>query len=237
MTIRDRFVLLHAAAGAVLLAGGLLGVDRAVAEYLHRTGYEGLWAFVAGTDFLDFVTGKEISKFLPGLSITACAALMLFWPRARTIGRCALFVGLTQLTATLVTGVSKNFFGRLRPFELLQSGDWAHAWFVGGSAFPSGHAGFYFGLFLPLAWLLPHWRWPLIMIPWFIAIARIDANHHFVSDVGASLMIVSLLTLLLTRLVRPEMSRDQALPAAAAAPGALPADAASDRSCADRRTR
>ena len=104
--------------------------------------------------------------------------------------------------ATLVTGVAKNLFGRLRPFQVLESGDWTHAWFVNGNSFPSGHAGYYFGLFLPLAWLFPRWRWPLLLAPWFIAIARINANDHFVSDVAASMLVVGLLTLLAARLTQ-----------------------------------
>jgi len=210
MRIQDRFVLLHAAVGVLMLAAGLLGLDRLIAESLHATGYENLRVFVAGTTLFDYATGKEISKFLPGLVITACAALLLLLPRARGLGRQALFVGLVQLLGTLTSGVSKNLFGRLRPFELLQGGDWAHAWWVAGNAFPSGHAAFYFGMFLPLAWLLPRWRWPLMVIPWFIAVARVDANHHFLSDVGASIALVAMLTVLLARVARPTPQTDQA---------------------------
>jgi membrane-associated phospholipid phosphatase len=202
MQIRDRFVLLHAAAGAVMLTAGLLGLDRVIAVWLHASGYEGLGVFVVGTSLLDLVSGKDISKFLPGLVLLAGALILLAMRATRTAGRSLLFVALVQLLATLVAGVSKNVFGRLRPFELLSGGDWAHAWWVGGSAFPSGHAGFYFGLFLPLAWLFPRWRWPLMLIPWFIAVARVDANHHYLSDVGASIVIVAFLTMLFARLAR-----------------------------------
>jgi membrane-associated phospholipid phosphatase len=58
-------------------------------------------------------------------------------------------------------------------------------------------------LFLPLAWLLPRWRWPLVVIPWFIAVARVDANHHFISDVGVSIAMAALLTLALARVALP----------------------------------
>ncbi len=207
VTPRDRFVLLHGVCGAVLTLAGLLGGDQALAVYLHGSGLEGLRLFEAGTVLLDTVSGKEISKFLPGLLITGCALALLIAPRTRAVARAVLFVGLVQLLGTLVTGVAKNFFGRLRPFELLQSADWSHAWFVGGSSFPSGHAGFYFGLFLPLAWLFPRWRWPLVVIPWFIALARVDANHHFVSDVGTSIGVVGALTLALAGLAKPRVSK------------------------------
>ena len=199
----ERFILLQAGIGALLLIAGLSGLDRVIAEYLRSSGGEGLWIFEAGTVLLDTVSGKDLSKFAIGLLLIVAALALLVATRTRIIGRKFLFVGLTQLCATLVTGVSKNFFGRLRPFELLQSGDWSHAWFVGGSSFPSGHAGFYFGLFLPLALSWTRWRWPLMFLPWFVAVARVDANHHFLSDVAASIVIVSLITLLFARLVLP----------------------------------
>ena len=191
----DRFLLLHAAIGCVLLVAGLLFADRALAEYWRAAGLEGLAVLMQGTMLLDLATGKELSKFLPGLVLAVAALVSLALRRGAT--RALLLVGATHLSSTLVAGVSKNFFGRLRPFEVMQNADWAHAWWVGGSSFPSGHAGFYFGLFLPLAWLFPRWRWPLVLIPWFIAVARVNANHHFVSDVAASIVVAALLTLLL----------------------------------------
>jgi hypothetical protein len=38
-----------------------------------------------------------------------------------------------------------------------------------------------------LAYLFPRWRWPLMLVPWFIATARVNANDHFISDVAASI--------------------------------------------------
>jgi hypothetical protein len=44
-----------------------------------------------------------------------------------------------------------------------------------------------------------------VVIPWFIAVARVDANHHFISDIGVSIALASVLTLALARvLVRAE---------------------------------
>lgn len=202
MTTRERFFVLHIAVAAALVCLGLLGFDRLVAAHQHAWGYEGLPFFLQGTGVLDIVTGKELSKFLIGLLLAVGGlALRRLSTKARDVAQRALFVGSVQLSSTLVLGVSKNLFGRLRPFELLQSGDWAHAWFASGSSFPSGHAAFYFGLFMPLAYLFPRFRWPLLLIPWFIVIARVNANHHFVSDVAASIVVVGLLTLLFARLM------------------------------------
>lgn len=202
MTAREQFQGWHLAVSTILMIAGLLGLDRLVAVYFHESGHQGAWLFVQGTILFDTVTGKDISKFLPGLVLIAAALVMLAVPRSRRLGWSTLFVGSVQLLGTLVTGVAKNFFDRLRPFQVLERGDWSHVWFMDGTAFPSGHAGYYFGLFLPLAWLFPRWRWPLILAPWFIAIARVNANDHFVSDVAASMVIVGLLTLLMARVTR-----------------------------------
>ena len=163
MTAREQFQGWHLAVSTILMIAGLLGLDRLVAVYFHESGHQGAWLFVQGTILFDTVTGKDISKFLLGLVLIAAALVMLAVPRSRRLGWSTLFVGSVQLLGTLVTGVAKNFFDRLRPFQVLERGDWSHVWFVDGTAFPSGHAGYYFGLFLPLAWLFPRWRWPLIL--------------------------------------------------------------------------
>jgi len=203
MTRQTWFMLGHVAAGSVLGLLGLLGLDQVVATSLHASAFEDLWFFRAGTTLLDTITAKEASKFLLGLVLVACAGALFIPARARALARGILFIGVAQLLSTLLAGVLKNLFGRLRPFEVLHSGDWSHVWFVGGNSFPSGHAGFYFGLFLPLAFLFPRWRWPLVVIPWFIAVSRVDANHHFMSDVGVSIALAAALVLALSRMARP----------------------------------
>jgi len=212
MTQSNKLVVVHVAIGVAAMLAGLLGLDRIVAESVHSSGYERMWIFTQGTLLLDTVTGKEISKFLIGLLLMGCAFGLLVPKRTRILGWSTLFVGLVQLLGTLVTGVSKNFFDRLRPFQLLQSGDWNHEWFVDGSAFPSGHAGFYFGLFMPLAYLFPRWRWPLLLTPWFIAIARVDANDHFISDVAASIALVGVLTLIFAKLAKRRAAAGSSAP-------------------------
>ncbi len=209
MSPNRRFVVVQIVLAVALTCLGLLGLDWVVAEYLRTSGWEGLAFFLRGTELLDFVTGKDLSKFLIGLLLSACAGGLLLAARTKALGRSLLYVGIVQLLTTLVAGVSKNAFGRLRPFELLQSGDWSHAWFVGGSAFPSGHAGFYFGLIMPLAYAFPRLRWPLAIVSWFIVVARVNANHHFISDVAASVVLAGALTLSFAPLV--DRQRHEAL--------------------------
>jgi membrane-associated phospholipid phosphatase len=208
MTQRDRFVALHILAGCLFLFVGLLGLDRAIAEYLQASGLQRLWLLDRGTVLLDTISGKDLSKFLIGLVLTGGGLALLIGSGTRPAGRAVLFVGGVQLLSTLIAGVSKNAFGRLRPFQVLEGGDWNHAWFVDGSSFPSGHAGFYFGLFMPLAWLFPRWRWPLMIVPWFIAIARVNANDHFLGDVAASIVLAGVLTLLGARYIEAKRPRD-----------------------------
>jgi len=90
----------------------------------------------------------------------------------------------------------KDVFGRQRPYELFAHGDWSQAWFAGGNSFPSGHVSYFWGLFMPLMYLFPRWRVPLLLVPLFIALARIDTSFHFLSDVLASIALAALVTLL-----------------------------------------
>jgi len=202
MTKSQKLLALHVGIGVALTLTGLAGLDGVTARYLRASGYEELPLFMAVTTFLDTISGKDVSKFLLGFVLLGAGLALAISTKTRRYSSSVLFVGAVQLLSTLVAGVSKNIFGRLRPFELMKSGDWGPEWFANGSSFPSGHAGFYFGLFLPLAFLFPRWRWPLLITPWFIAVARVNANHHFVSDVGASIAIVGALTLLVAWLMR-----------------------------------
>lgn len=191
----DRRTLLWFSFGAGALALFAIPLlDRPVAEAIAASGWESLWLFARGTEAFDLLSGKEISKFLLGGALTVAGLSSLAFARTRPLGGPLLFVGLVQLSSTLLAGVSKNLFGRLRPYELLESGAWDHQWFLDGSAFPSEHVGFHFGLFLPLAYLFPRQRWPLLVVPFFIAVARVNANDHFVSDVAVSMTLTALLT-------------------------------------------
>ncbi|MGH8028595.1 MAG: phosphatase PAP2 family protein [Arenimonas sp.] len=177
----------------MLAALGILLLDHSVAELVHATGMEDGSLFELGTALLDFATGKHISKFLLG-GLVLLAGLALAVPqRTQLAGRAMLYVGTTQVLATLIVGVAKTWFGRLRPDQLFLATPADVTWFAQGNSFPSGHAAFYFGLMLPLACLFPKWRWPLLAVAWFIAVARIVGNHHFVSDVGASIAFCGLL--------------------------------------------
>lgn len=187
--------LTFAAIAAALTLLAIPLVDRPLAEFIRASGCEDAALFSQGIALLDLISGKEISKFLLGSAALGGGLALMGLARTRPHGVSLLFVGLVQLLSTLLCGVSKNLFGRLRPEELLTSGTWDQAWWAEGSSFPSGHVGFYLGLFLPLVALFPRWRWPLMVVPVFIALARVGVNDHFLSDVTASMAVVTLITL------------------------------------------
>src|SRR5690606_30671661 len=111
---------------------------------------------------------------------------------------------LVQVACLHTMMLGKQVFGRLRPHEVLERGDWSQVWFAGGGSFPSGHAAFYFGLLVPLAAACPRvWQRVLLLaLPTFVALARIDMARHFLSDVAASALLAALYTLALAALAR-----------------------------------
>lgn len=173
-----------------LLAIGF--VDRPLALAIDASGVAGSSLLVQGTRLLDLATGKGISNFLLPTVLAVCGAILFVLPRCRRLARAIFFVAAVQLLSTLICGLLKPPFGRQRPFELVESGNWGHAWFVGGNSFPSGHLGFYLGLCLPIACLLRRGRWLPLLVPLFIAVGRLTSNDHFLSDLTGSAVIVLL---------------------------------------------
>jgi membrane-associated phospholipid phosphatase len=57
-------------------------------------------------------------------------------------------------------------------------------------------------LFLPLVFLFPRYRLPLLIIPVFITIARVGVNDHWCSDVIASAGLAALVTFAFAEIFR-----------------------------------
>jgi membrane-associated phospholipid phosphatase len=199
-----RLLLWTAAAAALCLAVGLLGLDRPLVEFVRATGIEQARVFAFGLAALDTITAFGLWIWAAG-----CAALLIGlagfafrrndrWPRA------LIAAALVQLAAIGTMILGKDYFGRLRPHQVLESGDWSHLWFAGGASFPSGHSAFYFGLLLPLAAACPiRWlRIVLVAIPVYVVLARMDLHKHFLSDVSASALIASVYALIVATVVR-----------------------------------
>lgn len=189
-----------AAAGLLLTAAGIAGLDGIVVRALALGGLDLGWLdrFV---DAADLAAGKGISNFLLGpLLILAGLALNLVQKR-RLLPGAWLYVGAAQFIATCVGDFSKPLFGRLRPFQALEGGAWRDQWFMGADygSFPSGHAAFYFGLFVPIAVVAPRWGLPLLAVPLLIAVERVISLDHYPSDVAASMAAAALLAWLLAK--------------------------------------
>jgi membrane-associated phospholipid phosphatase len=123
-------------------------------------------------------------------------ALLFVAKSTRPLAWMLLFIATIHLVTRVTAGTLKNVFARLRPFEVIEAGNWDWNFFgERGSAFPSGHSAHFWSLFFPLAFLFPRYRWPLLIIPLFISVARVGVNDHWCSDVIASAAIAALLTL------------------------------------------
>lgn len=191
-------------AGLLLTIAGLAGAD----GFLARTDYvpEGVDRVWGGAlALLDLASGKEITAFLLG-AILILAALFRNVLRRRALWSGRLFyVGAAQLLGTAIADFAKPPFGRFRPFQALADGAGHDRWFMGPDygSFPSGHAAFYAGLFLPLALLFPRWALPLLAIPLLVGVQRIVSHDHYASDVGASFLIAGLVAGGLWKLLAP----------------------------------
>jgi membrane-associated phospholipid phosphatase len=191
-------------------------IDRPLALAVHGSGFERAAIVVRVREFLDIFTGRGIGllgshvglgQLMLGAIFVALGLLLALARSASYHARALVFTGVVQIATIEAAWWIKDLFGRLRPHELIESNNWTHIWFAGGNSFPSGHNAFFWGLFLPLMYLYPRYRIPLLIIPVFIAFARIDENYHFLSDVLGGIALAALITLIATivfgRWVRP----------------------------------
>ncbi|MEO7432038.1 MAG: phosphatase PAP2 family protein [Dokdonella sp.] len=199
-----RVLLWVAAVSATLMLVGLGGVDRWLAGWIRSSGIEQSRVFVHGLVAFDTVFGIGLWIWLAGSLALAIGCIGFVWRRESRWPRALITASLVQFASLCTMIVGKNHFGRLRPHEVLASGDWSHVWYAGGSSFPSGHAAFYCGLLVPLAAACPiRWlRALLLAIPLFVVIARMDLAKHFLSDVSSSALFVALYALLAASLMR-----------------------------------
>ena len=206
-------VILCAACALIALLSVLL-LDRALATAVHNSGVESAWIVVRLREFFDIFTGRGLvgshvsaGQFLLGGVLILVGLVWLLARRASFAARGLVFAGAVQWATIEAGWLLKDFFGRVRPYEVFKHGDWSHVWFAGGNSFPSGHNTFFWGLCLPLAYVFPRWRIPLLIVPVFIGFARIDENYHFLSDVLGAIALAALITviaaLLLGRWVKP----------------------------------
>lgn len=190
-----RALAIFALGAAVLCLLGVFVLDRPIAEGVRAMGWEHAWLFRRPLEILDIVSGILWFRYAAALAFAAMA-VVLWLTRRRQIAAALAFAAGVQATCIVALGNAKPVFGRLRPFQLLESGGWDHAWFAGGTSFPSGHLAFYAGLCVPLAAAFPRLRWPLFALVAYVALARIFDAAHFLGDVTASIAFAAVLALL-----------------------------------------
>jgi membrane-associated phospholipid phosphatase len=150
-------------------------------------------------------------------------ALLFIAKSTRPAAWMLLFIATTHLVTRVTAGTLKNVFTRLRPFEVIEAGNWDWNFFgERGSSFPSGHSAHFWGLFFPLAFLFPRYRWPLLLIPLFISVARVGVNDHWTSDVIASIAIAAILTLAFIWLFRMKEAHGPSSPTASLVDESVP---------------
>jgi membrane-associated phospholipid phosphatase len=180
----------------VLTFLSILFLDQPIAAFVQRVGGRSSVILQQGTSFLEVISGFPIHRYALTYALLATAAILFVWKSTRSAAWMLLFIGVTQIVTRLTAGTLKNVFSRLRPFEVIQAGNWDWNFFgERGNSFPSGHGAHFWGLFFPLAFLFPRYRIPLLIIPLFISVARVGVNDHWCSDVLGSVAIAAAITL------------------------------------------
>ncbi|HEX4631151.1 MAG TPA: phosphatase PAP2 family protein [Chthoniobacterales bacterium] len=199
----------------VLTVLSIFLIDQPVAAFVQRAGGRESKFLQEGTHWLEVASGFPITRYFLGYLLLGAAALLFIAKSTRLAAWILLFIGSTHIVTRLVAGGLKNVFHRLRPFEVIQAGNWDWKFFGDqGSSFPSGHSAHFWSLFLPLLFLFPRYRLPLLVVPVFITIARVGVNDHWCSDVIASAGLAALFTLAFLWLFRMQRSEPDATPEA-----------------------
>lgn len=203
-----RQLLLFSLIAVALTFAGIFLFDQPVAAFAQRAGGRQSPLLQQGTHWLEVASGFPIARYFLAYLILGAAALLFIARSTRPVAWMLLFIGSTHLVSRLVAGALKNVFNRLRPFEVIEAGNWDWKFFGDhGSAFPSGHSAHFWSLFFPLAFLFPRYRLLFLIIPVFISIARVGVNDHWCSDVIASAGIAALFTFLFAWLYRLETAQ------------------------------
>lgn len=141
---------------------------------------------------LDWWQALRVVGFLPGWFFIAHCFHM--YDRSRGVARplhrpTLIFLGaaLGGLAAEIVREVSR----RQRPgVEGIYTFDWFGMGREGlGIGLASSHAGVAFGGCIMLGWLLPHLRWPLLLLATGCAWTRIQAGAHWTTDVYVAVVL------------------------------------------------
>lgn len=177
--------------------------DRPVAAFAQSVGGRQSPVLRVGTEWLEIASGFPINRFFLTYLMVGAGLLLFIWRSTRAAAWMLLFIASAHLVTRLTGGTLKNVFHRLRPFEVIQAGNWDWKFFGDhGSSFPSGHAAHFWGLFFPLAFLFPRYRFAFLIVPVFISIARVGVNDHWCSDILGSIALAALITVIFAWIFR-----------------------------------
>jgi membrane-associated phospholipid phosphatase len=180
----------------VLTLLSIFFLDQPIAAFVQRVGGRSSVVLQQGTSLLEVISGFPIARYALTYALLTAGLILSFWTPTRTAAWILLFVACAQFVTRIAAGTLKGVFERLRPFEVIQAGDWDWKFFGGhGNSFPSGHGAHFWGLFFPLVFLFPRYRLPFLIIPLFISVARVGVNDHWCSDVLGSISIAAAITL------------------------------------------
>jgi membrane-associated phospholipid phosphatase len=194
--------------------------DRPVAAFAQSAGGRQSPVLLRGTEWLEVASGFPIDRYLLTYLMVGTGLLLFIWRSTRAAAWMLLFIASAHLVTRLTGGTLKNVFHRLRPFEVIQAGNWDWKFFGDhGSSFPSGHAAHFWGLFFPLAFLFPRYRFPFLIVPVFISIARVGVNDHWCSDILGSIGLAALITVIFIWIFRLKPSVPLETTTATPAPG------------------
>ena len=194
---------------ALIALISIFTVDQSIALAVHGSGYENAAFFDKGRRVAGYLhrawTGRQPRRTWP---VPAWRRLhrgrtRRFAIRRTSYGaRVLIFTGAVQWVTIEAAWQIKEVFGRMRPFQLIEKNDWSPR-LVHGQQFVSvGTQRVFLGLFVPLLYLYPALEVALLIVPVFIALARIDENYHFLSDVLASIALACLITVLAVALFK-----------------------------------
>src|SRR3954470_21305546 len=98
--------------------------DQPIAAFVQRAGGRESPVLQEGTHWLEIASGFPITRFFLAYLLLGAAALLFIAKSTRLVAWMLLFIGATHLVTRLIAGVLKDVFHRLRPFEVIQAGNW-----------------------------------------------------------------------------------------------------------------
>jgi membrane-associated phospholipid phosphatase len=184
-----------------LITISIIQIDRPLAIFIetHFPALQETFRKILAT--IEFMDAYPISRYIIAIVIVVTAVILLLRDKTLQRAKVFFFIGATMASSRLTTAILKSVFDRNRPHAFISDRS-VRDFFGSGDSFPSGHATNYFSFFLPLIVIFPRYKWPLLIIPVFVALQRVVVNDHYLSDVIAGTLVASLMTLLFQRIFK-----------------------------------